>query len=338
MNIYILMLIIKMSAYTLPVTLQPPLSVTLHSVDEYIKLKSHKSISSCQKNKFVEIVELDEMILNYDYGSSTSEEKKIIDIIIGSFPGKYECVLRRTCTDLKYKPHMAKYKSINRHRLRGLDRSGVEEELSCITEYYSSWIITAEIIVKWMNSGAANSQTNTIYRNLMRYHSHLQRLIHLATRWYEFPKSKIEWSILEDSKTNAISIANKATYCANKAANNANKSVNNAIRYLKKNRQNACKNATKAVQAAHLAVKEADEIVATALLDHQFGKNTLTYSKHHDMSTARLLARMDTLISAVKNSSLSDPFAKIPSPDFKEDIDFENLLSPAEIKNIMSEI
>ena len=29
------MLIIKMSAYTLPVTLQPQLSVTLHSVDDY---------------------------------------------------------------------------------------------------------------------------------------------------------------------------------------------------------------------------------------------------------------------------------------------------------------
>ena len=53
------------------------------------------------------------------------------------------------------------------------------------------------------------------------------------------------------------------------------------------------------------------------------------------MSTARLLTRMDSLISAVRQSSLSDPFAKIPSPDFKEDIDFENLLKQADI---MSEI
>ena len=335
MNIYILMLIIKMSAYTSLLSL-PSHSVTLHSVDEYIKLKSKKSVSSSYYN-FKEIVELDEMILNYDYGSSTSEEKKIIDQIIHSLPDNYIYALERSSTGLKcINPSMAKYKSINPRWLRRVDRSGVEEELSRITEYYSSWITTAESMVKVMNSGAANSQNNTIYRNLMRYHSHLQGLIHLATRWYEFPKSKIEWSILEDIKTNAISIANKAARSANNAARSVNKAANNAIRYNKKNRQNACKNANKAVQAAQLAVKEAEEIVATALLDHQFGKNTLTYSKHHDMSTARLLARMDSLISAVRQSSLSDPFAKIPSPDFKEDIDFENLLSPAEIKNIMS--
>ena len=139
---------------------------------------------------------------------------------------------------------------------------------------------------------------------------------------------------------NATNAANEAALCAGYAHELCLRDVNKALRKQKmcvaRMVRMAVHNANKAVQAAQLAVKEADEIVATALLDHQFGKNTLTYSKHHDMSTARLLARMDTLISAVKNSSLSDPFAKIPSPDFKEDIDFENLLSPAEIKNIMS--
>ena len=141
---------------------------------------------------------------------------------------------------------------------------------------------------------------------------------------------------------NATNAANEAALWAEYAHEVCLQDVNKVLCKHKMLVRIAMHTATKAVQAAHLAVKEADEIVATALatalLDHQFGKNTLTYSKHHDMSTARLLARMDSLISAVRQSSLNDPFAKIPSPDFKEDIDFENLLSPAEIKNIMSEI
>ena len=141
---------------------------------------------------------------------------------------------------------------------------------------------------------------------------------------------------------NATNAATEAALCAGYAhkmcLEDVNYEIKKQIKIYRRSCYDACKIATKAVQAAQLAVKEAEEIVATALLDQQFGKNTLTYSKHHDISTARLLARMDSLISAVRQSSLSDPFAKIPSPDFKEDIDFENLLSPAEIKNIMSEI
>jgi len=82
---------------------------------------------------------------------------------------------------------------------------------------------------------------------------------------------------------------------------------------------NKCKKATKASESAETFAKEAEEVVAAMLLDHEFGKNTFVYSHHHDMSTARLLARMDSLISAVRNSSLSDPFSHVPTPVFEQE-------------------
>ena len=75
--------------------------------------------------------------------------------------------------------------------------------------------------------------------------------------------------------------------------------------------------ATKASESAETFAKEAEEVVAVLLLDCEFGKNTLVYSKCHDMGTSRLLARMDSLITAVRNSSLSDPFSHVPTPVFE---------------------
>jgi hypothetical protein len=86
-----------------------------------------------------------------------------------------------------------------------------------------------------------------------------------------------------------------------------------------RNMWNKCKKATKASESAETFAKEAEEVVAAMLLDHEFGKNTFVYSHHHDMSTARLLARMDSLISAVRNSSLSDPFSHVPTPVFEQE-------------------
>ena len=87
----------------------------------------------------------------------------------------------------------------------------------------------------------------------------------------------------------------------------------------KMNMWNKCKKATKASESAETFAKEAEEVVAAMLLDHEFGKNTFVYSHQHDMSTARLLARMDSLISAVRNSSLSDPFSHVPTPVFEQE-------------------
>ena len=87
----------------------------------------------------------------------------------------------------------------------------------------------------------------------------------------------------------------------------------------KMNMWNKCKKATKASESAETFAKEAEEVVAAMLLDHEFGKNTFVYRHHHDMSTARLLARMDSLISAVRNSSLSDPFSHVPTPVFEQE-------------------
>ena len=84
------------------------------------------------------------------------------------------------------------------------------------------------------------------------------------------------------------------------------------------------KQAKKFARLADRFAKEAEKVVAAAAdaaavlpLDQEFGKNTLVYSKYHDMGTSRLLARMDSLISAVRNSSLSDPFSHVLTPVFE---------------------
>jgi hypothetical protein len=84
------------------------------------------------------------------------------------------------------------------------------------------------------------------------------------------------------------------------------------------------KQAKKFARLADRFAKEAEKVVAAAAdaaavlpLDQEFGKNTLVYSKYHDMGTSRLLARMDSLISAVRNSSLSDPFSHVLTPAFE---------------------
>ena len=84
------------------------------------------------------------------------------------------------------------------------------------------------------------------------------------------------------------------------------------------------KQAKKFARLADRFAKEAEKVVAAAAdaaavlpLDQEFGKNTLVYSKYHDMGTSRLLARMDSLITAVRNSSLSDPFSHVPTPVFE---------------------
>tara|TARA_B110000208_G_C11501050_1_gene333231 strand:+ start:170 stop:580 length:411 start_codon:yes stop_codon:yes gene_type:complete len=78
-----------------------------------------------------------------------------------------------------------------------------------------------------------------------------------------------------------------------------------------------CKIANIAARLADSFAKEAEKVVAVLHLDQEFGKNTLVYSKYHDMGTSRLLARMDSLISAVRNSSLSDPFSHVLTPVFE---------------------
>ena len=80
---------------------------------------------------------------------------------------------------------------------------------------------------------------------------------------------------------------------------------------------------------------------ALAPLDKEFGPNMQAYKTVHDLTTSRTLARLDSLISAVRNSSLSDPFSKLVSPEFRpestpvdddsdSDEDFTALISQAD--------
>jgi len=93
-----------------------------------------------------------------------------------------------------------------------------------------------------------------------------------------------------------------------------------------------------ALKAAVVA-KSTAEAVAVAALDKEFGPNMQAYKTVHDLTTSRTLARLDSLILAVRNSSLSDPFSKLGSPDFRPesppidvgtDEDFDALISQAD--------
>ena len=90
-----------------------------------------------------------------------------------------------------------------------------------------------------------------------------------------------------------------------------------------------------------LAAKSATEAVAVAALDKEFGPNMQAYKTVHDLTTSRTLARLDSWISAVRNSSLSEPFSKLVSPEFRpestpvdddsdSDEDFTALISQAD--------
>ena len=103
----------------------------------------------------------------------------------------------------------------------------------------------------------------------------------------------------------------------------------------------ASRAAQQAWRSSELAAKSASEVVNVAALDKEFGPNMQVYNAVHDLTTSRTLARLDSLISAVRNSSLNDPFSKLVSPDFRPesppidddadaDEDFAALISQAE--------
>ena len=103
----------------------------------------------------------------------------------------------------------------------------------------------------------------------------------------------------------------------------------------------ASRAAQQAWRSSELAAKSASEVVNVAALDKEFGPNMQVYNAVHDLTTSRTLARLDSLISAVRNSSLSDPFSKLVSPDFRPesppidddadaDEDFAALISQAD--------
>ena len=99
------------------------------------------------------------------------------------------------------------------------------------------------------------------------------------------------------------------------------------------------KRAAKVALKAAAVAKSAAEVVVLAALDKEFGPNMQAYKTVHDLTTSRTLARLDSLILAVRNSSLSDPFSKLGSPDFRPesppidvgtDEDFDALISQAD--------
>ena len=103
-------------------------------------------------------------------------------------------------------------------------------------------------------------------------------------------------------------------------------------------RRRVAKAASSAARKAAAVAKSTTEAVVVAALDKEFGPNMQAYNTVHDLTTSRTLARLDSLISAVRNSSLSDPFSKLGSPDFRpeslpivvHDEDFTALISQAD--------
>ena len=114
--------------------------------------------------------------------------------------------------------------------------------------------------------------------------------------------------------------------------------------------QRAWSSSDRAAKSASVAVERASaqqrataasmaSSAAAVALDKEFGPNMQVYNAVHDLTTSRTLARLDSLISAVRNSSLSDPFSKLVSPDFipesppiddDADEDFTALISQAD--------
>ena len=92
------------------------------------------------------------------------------------------------------------------------------------------------------------------------------------------------------------------------------------VRRIHKSKQLASRTAQQAWESSDEAAKSASEVVAkvagdaaTAALDKEFGPNTTVYNAGgHDLTASRTLARLDSLIWAVRNSSLmAQRFSKL---------------------------
>jgi len=101
-----------------------------------------------------------------------------------------------------------------------------------------------------------------------------------------------------------------------KIARDGNTARNRAMWNAVKTSEQAARASEQTARTSEQAAKIASEVVNVAALDKEFGPNMKVYNAVHDLTTSRTLARLDSLISAVRNSSLNDPFSKLVSPDF----------------------
>lgn len=70
-------------------------------------------------------------------------------------------------------------------------------------------------------------------------------------------------------------------------------------------------------------------------LDREFGKNVDLYRTEHNLTDSRTLARLDSLIAAVRNSSLSDPFSSLTSPKFTNKSEIKESISDNQLSQLL---
>ena len=71
-------------------------------------------------------------------------------------------------------------------------------------------------------------------------------------------------------------------------------------------------------------------------LDREFGKNVDLYRTEHNLTDSRTLARLDSLIAAVRNSSLSDPFSSLTSPKFTDKSEVQESISGGKLSQLLN--